>query len=72
MSAFENLKRYISGERYENYLKMIDEENFDFVIEDLIVKYYDANYSIKKDKTFYKVCNEDINKSCDIILNKLK
>ena len=72
VSAFENLKRYISGERYENYLKMIDEENFDFVIEDLIVKYYDANYSIKKDKTFYKVCNEDVNKSCDIILNKLK
>lgn len=72
VSAFENLKRYISAERYENYLKMIDEENFDFVIEDLIVKYYDANYSIKKDKTFYKVCNEDINKSCDIILNKLK
>ena len=51
---------------------MIDEENFDFVIEDLIVKYYDANYSIKKDKTFYKLRNEDINKSCDIILNKLK
>lgn len=72
VSAFENLKRYINAERYENYLKMIDEENFDFVIEDLIVKYYDANYSIKKDKTFYKVCNEDINKSCDIILNKLK
>ena len=72
VSAFENLKRYISAERYENYLKMIDEKNFDFVIEDLIVKYYDANYSIKKDKTFYKVCNEDINKSCDIILNKLK
>ena len=72
VSAFENLKRYISAERYENYLKLIDEENFDFVIEDLIVKYYDANYSIKKDKTFYKVCNEDINKSCDIILNKLK
>ena len=72
VSAFENLKRYISGERYENYLKMIDEENFDFVIADLIIKYYDANYSIKKDKTFYKVCNEDINKSCDIILNKLK
>ena len=72
ISAFENLKRYISAERYENYLKLIDEENFDFIIEDLIIKYYDANYSIKKDKIFYKVCNEDINKSCDIILNKLK
>ena len=72
ISAFENLKRYISGERYENYLKLLDEENFDFIIEDLIIKYYDANYSIKKDKIFCKVCNEDINKSCDIILNKLK
>lgn len=72
ISAFNNLKRYISTERYENYLKMIDEENFDFVIEDLIIKYYDANYSIKKDKIFYKVYNEDIKKSCDTILNVLK
>ena len=72
ISAFENLKRYISAERYENYLKMIDEENFDFIIEDLIIKYYDANYSIKKGNIFCKVCNKDVKKSCDIILNKLK
>lgn len=72
ISAFENLKRYISAERYENYLKMIDEENFDFIIEDLIIKYYDANYSIKKGNIFYKVCNDDVKKSCDTILNKLK
>ena len=72
ISAFENLKRYISAKRYENYLKLLDEENFDFIIKDLIIKYYDANYSINKDKVFYKVFNEDIKKSCDTIINIIK
>ena len=71
-SALENLKRYISAERYENYLKLVDEENFDLIIKDLMIKYYDANYSINKDKIFYKILNEDIKKSCDTILNILK
>ena len=72
ISALENLKRYISAKRYENYLKLVDEENFDFIIKDLMIKYYDANYSINKDKIFYKVLNEDIKKSCDTILNIIK
>ena len=72
ISAFENLKRYISPKRYENYLKLVDEENFDLIIKDLMIKYYDANYSINKDKIFYKVFNENVKKSCDAILNILK
>ena len=72
ISALENLKRYISVKRYENYLKLVDEENFDLIIKDLMIKYYDANYSINKDKIFYKILNEDIKKSCDTILNTLK
>ncbi len=72
ISALENLKRYISAKRYENYLKLVDEENFDLIIKDLMIKYYDANYSINKDKIFYKILNEDIKKSCDTILNTLK
>lgn len=72
ISALENLKRYISRERYENYLKLVDEENFDLIIKDLMIKYYDANYSINKDKIFYKILNEDIKKSCDTILDILK
>lgn len=72
ISALENLKRYISAKRYENYLKLVDEENFDLIIKDLMIKYYDANYSINKDKIFYKILNEDIKKSCDTILNNLK
>lgn len=72
ISAFENLKRYISPKRYENYLKLVDEENFDLIIKDLMIKYYDANYSINKDKIFCKVFNENIKKSCDTILNALK
>ena len=72
ISALENLKRYISAKRYENYLKLVDEENFDLIIKDLMIKYYDANYSINKDKIFYKILNEDIKKSCDTILDILK
>ena len=72
ISALENLKRYISAKRYENYLKLVDEENFDLIIKDLMIKYYDTNYSINKDKIFYKILNEDIKKSCDTILNTLK
>lgn len=72
ISAFEHLKKYISEKRYKNYLKLVDEENFDLIIKDLIIKYYDANYSINKDKIFYKIFNENIKKSCDTILNILK
>ena len=72
ISAFENLRRYISAKRYENYLKLLDEENFDLIIKDLIIKYYDANYSINKEEIFYKVFNEDIKKSCDTIINIIK
>ena len=72
ISAFENLRRYISAKRYENYLKLLDEENFDLIIKDLIIKYYDANYSINKGGIFYKVFNEDIKKSCDTIINIIK
>ena len=53
-------------------MKLVDEENFDLIIKDLMIKYYDANYSINKDKRFHKVFNENIKKSCDAILNILK
>ncbi len=47
LEGLNNLKRYISEGRYENYLKALEEKNYEFIIEDLIVKYYDMNYSIK-------------------------
>ncbi|WP_138160135.1 tRNA 2-selenouridine(34) synthase MnmH [Peptoniphilus catoniae] len=71
MEALENLKKYISHKRYVDYLNLIKEEKFDFIIKDLMEKYYDANYAIKKDDFILSINNEDPEKSCDYLLEKL-
>ena len=67
---FEHATKYIAG--LYGLTPDFWKENFDFIIKDLIIKYYDANYCINKGEIFYKVFNEDIKKSCDTIINIIK
>ncbi|SHH09767.1 tRNA 2-selenouridine synthase [Anaerosphaera aminiphila DSM 21120] len=48
LSSLNELRKYISAERFKNYKNLIENRDYDTVIKDLIEKYYDQNYSIKK------------------------
>lgn len=43
------LEKYISKERIEKYLDCLKKDDFEFIIEDLCVNYYDRNYKLPKE-----------------------
>lgn len=46
----KKLEKYISSERMQKYYNYIDNGNFDSLLKDLCLKYYDINYNIPKVK----------------------
>lgn len=62
IKSIEKLQRYISSERMKSYKDMIAKGDFDRLLGDLCVKYYDLNYNIPKDgyyKTYLNDCSQD-------------
>ncbi|RVU55497.1 tRNA 2-selenouridine(34) synthase MnmH [Anaerosphaera multitolerans] len=59
LQSLDELHKYINDKRFENYKNLIEKDEYDIVIEDLIKKYYDQNYSIKKSNFKLTMENED-------------
>lgn len=57
--AFDNLSKYISSDRINNYKKHILANNYEYVIKDLITNYYDSHYAITYTKDDPHFMNDD-------------
>ncbi len=67
INAIEKLRRYVNKEKITILLEAIEKEDYTFVIEDLMVNYYDKNYNCK-DKD-YEVVME--NKNSEILAKEI-
>lgn len=50
-NAIRKLNKYVNNNIIENYISLLDNDNYDAVIKELMVNYYDNNYACSK-KTF--------------------
>ncbi len=53
------MHKYISDQRFEKYENLIRSGEYEVVIRELIEKYYDQNYSIKKSEFKLEIDNID-------------
>ena len=63
LETFEEFKKFISKERYEEYRTMLMQKDYIELIKDMMKNYYDPKYSFKKYKyikTFTDASYEDI------------
>lgn len=66
--SIRKLKRYISNEKVEKYNKLIDNKDYDSVIKDLCVNYYDPMYE-SRIRNFIKIYeNFDNDKTAEKII----
>ena len=59
----EILRKYINEKQIEEFIKGVKNEDYDNVIKDLMIKYYDKAYS-SKGKTYERVFNNDNEDKC--------
>ncbi|WP_036730266.1 tRNA 2-selenouridine(34) synthase MnmH [Peptoniphilus mikwangii] len=67
--ALDNLSRYISEKRLIKYKQCIKDEDYDTIIRELIEKYYDQNYSIKKADFALRIDNSNSKECAEKIFN---
>ncbi|MCP1224251.1 tRNA 2-selenouridine(34) synthase MnmH [Sebaldella sp. S0638] len=63
ISSIERLRKYINGKQIEEFVNGVKNEDYDKVIKDLMIKYYDKAYS-SKGKTYERVFNNDDEDKC--------
>lgn len=63
IEALSKLKKYISHSQVDEYIDLINDNEFDSVISDLIEKYYDKVYS-SKNKEYEKTFNNNDEEKC--------
>lgn len=69
IDCIEKLRRYISKDRIEILLKAIDDGDYKFVIEELMVNYYDLNYNCNNKHYELTMINDDSEKLAKEIVN---
>ena len=63
VEAVEKLRKYINSKQIDEYVDFINNDKFDFVISDLIEKYYDKVYS-NKNKEYEKTFDNNDEERC--------
>lgn len=72
IEALKNMNKYISESRIEKFTGKILKDEYDEVISELMITYYDPMYNFK-DRNFYcEVNNTDLEECCITILDKVK
>lgn len=69
IDGIEKLRRYINKERIESLLQAVEEDNYEFVIEELMINYYDLNYNCSNKEYEMTLVNEDSAKLAKEIVN---
>jgi len=72
LAALERLKPYLNEARVEGYKEQVRQHDFDAVIEDLLVKYYDPRYNFNKKEFAATFRNEDAARTAEAILEWMK
>ena len=63
IKSIERLKKYINEKQVQEFINGVKNEDYDNVIKDLMIKYYDKVYS-SKGKTYERVFNNDNEDRC--------
>jgi len=72
IEALNKLRKYISDKRIDNYIKEIKACNYEWVAEELMIKYYDPMYENKEFNYDLNIKNNDIEESCNNIISWIK
>lgn len=72
LAALERLKAYLNEARVEGYKEQVRQHDFDAVIADLLVKYYDPRYNFNKKEFAAIFRNEDAATTAEAILEWMK
>ena len=63
IKSIERLKKYINEKQVQEFINGVKNEDYDNVIKDLMIKYYDKVYS-SKGKTYERIFNNDNEDRC--------
>ncbi|MBC2582109.1 tRNA 2-selenouridine(34) synthase MnmH [Clostridium sp. DJ247] len=69
IEALKKLEKYISSKNINRYISEIEAYNYELVIGELMLKYYDPMYENKKYNYEFTIENYDIDHTCDIIIS---
>lgn len=72
LDGLEQLKRYVNNDRIEKYKKQVESKDYDSVIEELLLKYYDPRYNHTKKTYAAEFKNEQPAETAAQILEWLK
>ncbi len=74
IAGLEKLRRYIGKTKIDNLIDLANNNNFDEIIEELMINYYDLNYKCNDASFDLIINNDDYEKTCNELVkiyNKL-
>ncbi len=72
IAALNLLRRHISSGKIDKYIEMVNSNDFEEVIRELMLKYYDPMYESKEYHFAAVIPNQDIGKTCAEIIKFVK
>lgn len=73
IESLESLRRYMSDTRIDKYIEMLENKNYDLIIQELIEKYYDKNYKkTSAEKIIFRINNFNSDKSAEMLIDFFK
>jgi tRNA 2-selenouridine synthase len=72
IESLNKLRKYISSKNIDKYIEEINNNNYEFIIEELMLKYYDPMYENNKYDFCLTLEHKDIDETCDAIVNAIE
>lgn len=69
IKSLEELKRHVSSKNIDKYIKEINDNNYSYVIKELMIKYYDPMYENNKYDFNLALEHKDVEETCSAIVN---
>lgn len=67
--ALEELRKYISNKNIDKYIEEINNNNYSYVIKELMLRYYDPMYENNKYDVSLTLEHKEIEETCNAIVN---
>lgn len=72
IESLNKLRKYISEKNIDKYVDEINKQNYEYVIRELMIKYYDPMYENNKYDFGLTLEHKDVDETCDIIVDWAK
>lgn len=72
IESLNKLRKYISEKNIDKYIDEVSKKNYEYVIRELMIKYYDPMYENNKYDFRLTLEHKDIDETCNIIVNWAK